>query len=353
MELEKYLDLQVETSSNYFLPALRLMEETVTEIGNVEDLRQETFRKQEELKLLLGQTEVMEQDTVKTKSIYDQSFLRIQKKMSAGFEPKSSILSAFDTLILNRYKVKVENELIRKELDLFENARKINQEGVLILESYKLVIRESMLSFDSLRMAVVALKPPIQSELENIQIQLEQLEKNYKKNGPKGFSKEFEIVFPDAFEEVNRNNLKAPVELQKSITVTDAIIGNEPLDRNLVPVSNQRNQEPNDSDPVFEVFEVDPEFPGGNGAMLDYLNQNLKYPQNAAEKGIEGKVYVRFIISSSGKIMEPQVQVGIVNCQECDQEAIRLVQNMPAWIPGRNDGKPVSCRYRAVIKFEI
>lgn len=99
------------------------------------------------------------------------------------------------------------------------------------------------------------------------------------------------------------------------------------------------------------VVEEMPEFPGGDIALLTYLKNNLKYPEDAKRKNIQGRVFVNFIISSKGKVLFPYVVRGTNS--SCDAEAIRLIKNMPAWKPGKQKGKAVMVRYNLPVKFAL
>lgn len=99
------------------------------------------------------------------------------------------------------------------------------------------------------------------------------------------------------------------------------------------------------------VVEVMPEFPGGDLGIINYFKKNLQYPEDAKQKNIEGRVFVNFIISSKGKVLFPYVVRGTGS--SCDQEAIRLIKNMPAWKPGKQNGKAVMVRYNLPVKFAL
>jgi protein TonB len=112
--------------------------------------------------------------------------------------------------------------------------------------------------------------------------------------------------------------------------------------------------EPPKSQPViFSVTDEVPEFIGGREAMNKYLSENLVYPESAKKKGIEGKVYLKFVISESGNISNVKIQKGIPDCPECDTEAIRVVNNMPDWTPAKTNGKPVNSWYNLPVAFKI
>ena len=102
---------------------------------------------------------------------------------------------------------------------------------------------------------------------------------------------------------------------------------------------------------VYSIVEEMPEYPGGMDKLVEYLSQNIKYPQQAIEKGIEGKVFVSFIVEKDGSVSNVQVQRSLGG--GCDEEAVRVVKAMPKWKPGKQDGKPVRVRYNLPINFRL
>lgn len=111
------------------------------------------------------------------------------------------------------------------------------------------------------------------------------------------------------------------------------------------------NEQPADSDSVFTIVEVMPQFPGGNGALLKYILDNIQYPKNARKTGTEGDVYVTFMLDREGKVTEPKVLKGV--SEELDAEAIRVVSAMPQWTPGTQNGKPVMVQYNLPVRFKL
>ncbi len=99
------------------------------------------------------------------------------------------------------------------------------------------------------------------------------------------------------------------------------------------------------------VVEQMPSFPGGDMALLTYLKNNTKYPADSKQKKVEGRVIINFIISPKGKVLFPYVVRGLDH--SCNEEAIRLVKNMPAWNPGKQKGKAVMVRYNLPVKFAL
>ena len=102
---------------------------------------------------------------------------------------------------------------------------------------------------------------------------------------------------------------------------------------------------------IFLIVEKQPEFPGGNQALAKYLRDNIKYPQLAKETGIEGFVYVSFVVEPDGKVAHVEVVRHLGG--GCDEEALRVVKNMPKWIPGSQRGRNVRVRFSLPIKFTL
>ena len=102
---------------------------------------------------------------------------------------------------------------------------------------------------------------------------------------------------------------------------------------------------------IFTVVEQQPEFPGGYDSLLNFLRQNLRYPDDARQTGVEGTVYVSFVVWADGSVSEANVLRGIN--PSCDQEAKRVVEMFPRWKPGKQSGREVSVRFVIPIKFAL
>ncbi|RYF75063.1 MAG: TonB family protein [Cytophagaceae bacterium] len=105
------------------------------------------------------------------------------------------------------------------------------------------------------------------------------------------------------------------------------------------------------SNGVFTVVERNPTFPGGMNAMTVYINKNLRYPARAKRANIQGKVLLDFLVGTDGSISQIKLLKGIQF--GCDDEAIRLVNQMPTWTPGVQNGMPVAVRYKLQIDFTL
>ena len=103
-------------------------------------------------------------------------------------------------------------------------------------------------------------------------------------------------------------------------------------------------------EPLIIVDEM-PTFPGGERALMDWLIQNLRYPKEMQDAGVQGKVYVEFVVSAIGKVEEPKILRGIAG--PLDEEALRVIREMPDWIPGKHRGKEVPVIMRLPIRFSL
>lgn len=103
---------------------------------------------------------------------------------------------------------------------------------------------------------------------------------------------------------------------------------------------------------IFTVVEEVPQFPGGEQAMMIYVYRNLRYPPLALENNIQGKVVVQFIIDETGKVDSVKI-VSKPLGWGIEEEAIRVVESMPTWTPGKQKGKGVRVRYVLPIRFKI
>jgi len=108
---------------------------------------------------------------------------------------------------------------------------------------------------------------------------------------------------------------------------------------------------PQDTTEVFDVVEQMPEFPGGIEGMIQFLQTNMKYPEDAMKEKKEGRVLVGFIVDREGNVTEPQVLQGV--WPSLDAEAIRVVNAMPKWTPGMQGGKIVRVKFALPISFRL
>ncbi len=102
---------------------------------------------------------------------------------------------------------------------------------------------------------------------------------------------------------------------------------------------------------VFDVVEVMPSFPGGQGALMSYLNSHTKYPVVAQENGVQGRVTVSFVVERDGSITDVHVVRSVD--PSLDREAARVVSSMPNWQPGKQNGSAVRVKFNVPVQFKL
>lgn len=104
-------------------------------------------------------------------------------------------------------------------------------------------------------------------------------------------------------------------------------------------------------DSIYEIVDVMPIFPGGEASMMKYLSDNVKYPAEAQQAGIEGRVFTRFIVNEDGSVSDVEILRSVHPL--LDAEAVRVVKAMPKWTPGKVGGKAVKVRYSLPLVFRL
>lgn len=166
------------------------------------------------------------------------------------------------------------------------------------------------------------------------QIQLPKLQKVIKFVPPKVVKEQVVDEVP-TIEEIKENEVAA-VEVEGPTEV----VFEEPVEEVVV-----------DDNQIFTVVEQQPEFQGGYEAMINFIKKNLRYPASARRMGVDGTVYVQFVVGKDGSISEVKTIRGI--SADCDREAERVVKSMPSWKAGRQNGKPVFVRFVLPIRFKL
>ena len=150
--------------------------------------------------------------------------------------------------------------------------------------------------------------------------------------------------------------MKNQDDLQKTKTTIGAfnVEGNDEVGGEVLKAKEEIAQpEPpkEEENKVFDVVEEQPSFPGGQGALMQWLSDNIKYPVIAAENGVQGRVIVQFVVSKTGSISDVKVVRGVD--PSLDREAVRVVSQMPKWTPGRQNGTTVNVRYTLPVTFRL
>ncbi len=113
------------------------------------------------------------------------------------------------------------------------------------------------------------------------------------------------------------------------------------------PVMGQENFEKKE---FFKVDQV-PEFPGGIEKLKQLITENVFYPGEAKKEGIQGKVIISFTVNKNGEVVDAEVAQGVHAI--LDEEALRIIESMPVWNPGRKDGNPVNVRITLPVQFNL
>ncbi|MDR1730252.1 MAG: energy transducer TonB [Prevotellaceae bacterium] len=134
-----------------------------------------------------------------------------------------------------------------------------------------------------------------------------------------------------------------------SVSIAD-VQGTDEVDGKDIAELNEIVQEPVEEKP-YEYVEQMPQYPGGITEMRAFIGKNLRYPTIAQENGIQGKVFIRFVISKTGEVTNVEVIRSLDPL--CDAEAVRVIKMMPKWIPGKQNGNAVPVIYTVPVTFVL
>ena len=120
----------------------------------------------------------------------------------------------------------------------------------------------------------------------------------------------------------------------------------------VMAVGEVKHTQPNDTAFVYMVVEEQPRFPGGERALMKFLQHNIKYPVEARNANVQGRCYVTFVVDKQGNIKDARVQKSS-GSEALDKESVRVVESMPQWLPGKQGGKNVAVQYTLPIMFRL
>ena len=143
------------------------------------------------------------------------------------------------------------------------------------------------------------------------------------------------------------NIVEDDVEIEDELEIEDTDADQEIA----VEIVEIEEEEEEDEAQVFFIVENMPAFPGGDLELRKYIAQNVKYPEIAKENGIQGRVFVQFVVNKKGKVEQVKVVRGVD--PSLDKEAIRVISNLPAWKPGSQRGKAVRVSFTVPINFQL
>jgi periplasmic protein TonB len=140
------------------------------------------------------------------------------------------------------------------------------------------------------------------------------------------------------------------IEIEDELDLEDTEVTKDMI-IDVAPVVTQKKEAEADETEVFFIVEDMPEFPGGELALRQFIANSIKYPVIAQENGIQGRVYVTFVVDADGSVSNPRIARGVD--PSLDKEALRVVSLLPKWKPGRQRGKPVRVSYTVPINFQL
>jgi protein TonB len=161
---------------------------------------------------------------------------------------------------------------------------------------------------------------------------------------PKADTKTLKYITPEIVDKLDSTDVTL-----EATAVLDTI-SNRPVDTEIAPVISPDpviNPEP---EPYVFVQEP-PQFPGGEKALLKFISDNLKYPEEALRNNLEGRVTLRFVVSADGSVKRIEVMKSVDPA--LDDEAVRVISLLPTWKPGKQNGKPVPVWFSVPVYFQI
>ena len=153
---------------------------------------------------------------------------------------------------------------------------------------------------------------------------------------------------PKVVDVINIVDDEVELDEELDIATTDA---DENTIIDVMPVISTGKEEEVEEEKIFAIVEQQPEFPGGNKALYSYINKHVEYPILAQENGIQGRVFVKFVVDTDGSVSNVEITRGVDN--SLDNEALRVIKSLPKFKPGRQQGRPVRVFFNASINFQL
>jgi len=151
------------------------------------------------------------------------------------------------------------------------------------------------------------------------------------------------IELPKIIEIPDEEEIEDEIEVDLDVEITEETV--------IEDIVFEEAPEEEVADEIFDIVEDQPGPPGGMAAFYKYVGKEMKYPNQARRMGIEGRVFVQFVVDKSGNLTEVRAIKGIG--AGCDEEAVRVLKNAPKWSPGKQRGRPVKVRMILPITFKL
>ncbi|MGV3610581.1 MAG: energy transducer TonB [Fluviicola sp.] len=305
-------------------------------------------RKSEILKTLGVDPVSLVSDTILPKYPYARSRDVIKPLGDAWDNFPSFLLETRIGSDLHQFKVREQNERLFELIGSYQYNFKSNQEKYREQREYITRLEEFKPTIDRLITLYQGLAVRANTAHQILTERIIELKTNYQVKGPKGFPEAYRQAFPD----LHPVTVKLGAPIENDIAMDANTAGDEIRE---VPKA-ESNHSPGiglQERVIYQYVDTSASFPGGMQEMLKYLREHIVYPSSAKEEGISGKVYLRFVVSDTGRISDVEILRGIPDCPECDQEALRVVKAMPRWIPGKMGTKSVNMYFTLPIIFKL
>lgn len=151
------------------------------------------------------------------------------------------------------------------------------------------------------------------------------------------------IELPKIIEIPDEEEIEEEIEVDLDVEITEETV--------IEDIVFEEAPEEEVADEIFDIVEDQPAPPGGMAAFYQYVAKAMKYPNQARRMGIEGRVFVQFVVDKAGNLTEVRAIKGIG--AGCDEEAVRVLKNAPKWSPGKQRGRPVKVRMILPITFKL
>lgn len=291
---------------------------------------------------LLYQLKQLQADVPSLISSFNSDEVPVQEAFVEPVKPALTSVFVFEKVTektdMGDLSVKEQNKVLKRKLEEYKRyslSNAVRQEEMKQCESR---ITAFLPRMDSLLNAYNRIANDLTSDSWKMQDRLNQIEANFRKKGPAGFPEAYFRVFPEVFPGF------MPVEQDP---VMDAVPVYYESERYPNPIAVEQS-----APEVFDYTEEPAAFVGGKSALDQFIAKNIRRPESVEQGIIRGNVYVKFIVSETGEISAVNILKGIPACPECGEEAIRLINSMPNWIPAKQSGKAVKSYVGLPVKFE-
>jgi TonB family protein len=274
--------------------------------------------------------------------LHTHAMIEANKKKRLSYKPFVWLAAAASIVILigSFYVVWIQNQ--------------VDSENLAKQRAAELAMLESQISSDSLDVTIPANKAVLALKVRNVNgiSKSVQVPKSTETEDAEVFNQdEMRAVSQVAAEPETLPAEEANAIRAESKAITPDKANAAPAGKNEKTVTMKKAEVEDQSKAVFTVVEEMPSFPGGEAERNKFLAEHIVYPKQAIESGIQGSVYLSFIVHTDGKIEDVKILRGIGG--GCDEEALRVVKLMPRWNPGKQNGKMVNIFYTMPVNFKL